>query len=379
MESSNPVHGRTNNVYDASRTVGGSSGGTAATVSALGAPFAITSDVGGSTRIPSLFNGLFGLKPTGGAVSNDGTTPTVINRTNWFCQLGPCARHAEDLLPLLKIIAGPGQYDPACKTFQTRSDLIEGWVSDKIPVETLRFLDCRRQPGSSGPLSLFQKRRDEAMIKGHDKVVEFLKLKGACITPIDFPELSIGFDIWAACMGRETKERPFRHLLAEGKPGTFSGSVIWAFKELLVWVASWGHLSDHTLPGVALAALEAVEELASGKNKRLCEKGESLRMAIAQALGKDGVMILPNLPTSAPSHEWHFLLRAAESAATGLINVLEFPSCAVPLGLDRDGLPVGIQIIANHGNDHLCVSVARALEEGGIAKWVPPVKSLVDH
>ena len=77
------------------------------------------------------------------------------------------------------------------------------------------------------------------------------------------------------------------------------------------------------------------------------------------------------MPTPATEHG--FPLRAAESGATGLINVLEFPSCAVPLGLDDSGLPVGVQIIANHGNDHLCISVARALEDAGIARWVPPV------
>jgi fatty acid amide hydrolase 2 len=84
-------------------------------------------------------------------------------------------------------------------------------------------------------------------------------------------------------------------------------------------------------------------------------------------------MIVPNLPTPAPEHGFQFLLRASESGATGLLNVLEFPTIAIPLGLDENGLPVGVQVIANHGNDHLCISIARALQDAGIAHWVPPI------
>jgi len=370
MESSNHVYGRTNNVYDASRTVGGSSGGTAATVSALGSPFAITSDVGGSTRIPSLFNGLFGLKPTGGSVSNEGTTPSTINRVNWFCQLGPCARHAEDLLPLLKLLAGPALPNPNYGEYQTKKDVAERWLSDRIPLSKMKVYDCRRQPGSFGILGVFQKARDQAMIDAHDKVVKFMLEAGTTVQDVDFPELSEGFDLWSACLGKETSSRPFRVILAEGKKG--AGSVAWAFKELFLWLFTLGNYSDHTLPAVALAALEAIESLAVSKNKRMCVRTEKLRQTISEVLGDDGVMILPSLPTPAPAHGFQFVLRAAECAATGLINVLEFPSCAIPLGLDEEGLPLGVQVIANHGNDHLCLSVATALEEAGIAGWRPP-------
>lgn len=70
------VYGTTNNPYDFGRTAGGSSGGVAAAVSACMAPIGISSDVGGSTRIPALYCGLFGHKPTGGAISNSNTYPS---------------------------------------------------------------------------------------------------------------------------------------------------------------------------------------------------------------------------------------------------------------------------------------------------------------
>ena len=64
-ESSNHVYGSTNNPYDFSRTAGGSSGGCGAAVASCMSPISMASDVGGSIRIPALYNGLFGHKPTG--------------------------------------------------------------------------------------------------------------------------------------------------------------------------------------------------------------------------------------------------------------------------------------------------------------------------
>ena len=62
----NCLYGVTNNPYDLSRTVGGSSGGAGCMVSAAGVPFAVGSDIGGSIRLPSFMNGIFGHKTTPG-------------------------------------------------------------------------------------------------------------------------------------------------------------------------------------------------------------------------------------------------------------------------------------------------------------------------
>jgi len=53
----------------------------------------------------------------------------------------------------------------------------------------------------------------------------------------------------------------------------------------------------------------------------------------------------------------------------GIINVMELPSTLVPLGLSEDGKPFGVQVVANHGNDHLCIAVAAALQKKGVARW----------
>ncbi len=66
IESENPLYGRTNNPYDLSRTAGGSSGGEGAAVGSGGSPFGVGADIGGSIRVPALFCGVFGHKPSAG-------------------------------------------------------------------------------------------------------------------------------------------------------------------------------------------------------------------------------------------------------------------------------------------------------------------------
>lgn len=65
-ESRNNLFGQTNNPYNTTRTVGGSSGGEGALMAASGTPLSLASDIGGSTRMPAFFNGLFGHKPSEG-------------------------------------------------------------------------------------------------------------------------------------------------------------------------------------------------------------------------------------------------------------------------------------------------------------------------
>lgn len=67
----NSLYGTTNNPYDLTRIVGGSSGGAGCIVSAAGVPFAIGADIGGSIRLPSFMNGIFGHKTTPGNKTND--------------------------------------------------------------------------------------------------------------------------------------------------------------------------------------------------------------------------------------------------------------------------------------------------------------------
>ena len=101
----NPHYGPCHNPWDLARIPGGSSGGSGAAVAADLALVTVGTDTGGSVRIPAALNGVCGLRPTMGRISNRGVIPV-----SWtFDTVGPLARRAEDIAHVLQVLAG---YDP---------------------------------------------------------------------------------------------------------------------------------------------------------------------------------------------------------------------------------------------------------------------------
>ncbi|KAL6424912.1 hypothetical protein ACFW04_010053 [Cataglyphis niger] len=247
-ETRNNLYGQTNNPYDITRTVGGSSGGEAAIVAACGAPFSICSDIGGSTRMPAFFNGLFGHKPSevGGIGLRENDYPDTM------VAAGPLCKKAEDLAPLLKVLISPN-------------------------VHRLKL----------------------------DEPVNVQKLK------VFYQESS----------------------------GDLRASKI-----------------NRTMQATLIKVVQHFRKLTGSATK--------------EKLGDNGVLFYPSAPFPA-SYHYSTYLRPFNFGYWCLFNVLRFPSCQVPLGLDEQGLPVGIQVIAAPYNDHLCFAVAKELETtfGG---WVPP-------
>lgn len=104
-ECSNLVSGRTLNPYDSSRTSGGSSGGEGALNGAGASVFGLGSDIAGSIRVPSMFNGIFGHKPTAAVVSLDGHFPSSTDKNfNKYLTIGPMCRYAKDLPTLTHLM-----------------------------------------------------------------------------------------------------------------------------------------------------------------------------------------------------------------------------------------------------------------------------------
>ena len=134
IETENRQYGRTNNAYDRRRTAGGSSGGEGAVVGSGGSPLGLGADIGGSIRIPAFFNGVFGLKPTPGLVPSTGQFPTVETEVAaMMLTIGPITRRAEDLIPMLRVIAGPDGIDPYMR------EMPIGDPTD-VPIEGMRVL-----------------------------------------------------------------------------------------------------------------------------------------------------------------------------------------------------------------------------------------------
>jgi fatty acid amide hydrolase 2 len=137
MEARNPLYGHTNNPWDLDRTAGGSSGGCGALVACGAVPFSLGADIGGSVRIPAAFCGTFGHKPSGRMVPTTGHLPQPHGLARALLCLGPLTRRSEDLLPLLRILAGPDGFDPVVRGMALPSG--EAWIDlaqlEVYPVE----------------------------------------------------------------------------------------------------------------------------------------------------------------------------------------------------------------------------------------------------
>jgi aspartyl-tRNA(Asn)/glutamyl-tRNA(Gln) amidotransferase subunit A len=118
--SQNPHHGLCRNPWNIDAIPGGSSGGAGAAVAAGFSEIALGTDTGGSIRIPAALNGVTGLRPTVGRVSNHGCMPTGAR----FDTIGPLARRAIDVADAYEVIAGYDKQDP-----YSEDRPVEGWRS----------------------------------------------------------------------------------------------------------------------------------------------------------------------------------------------------------------------------------------------------------
>ncbi|MBF0237758.1 MAG: amidase [SAR324 cluster bacterium] len=339
METNNRVYGRTNNPYDPARIVGGSSGGEGSIVGAGGVPFGLGSDVGGSIRMPAFFNGVFGHKPTGGLIPNTGQFPVAENNALRYLTTGPLCRKAEDLMPLVRILAGPDGLDEWCHAYNLQDP-------NEVMVEKLQILNV---PGN------LRTRVTQDLLDSQSQCADALKKQGANVRTRHIDTLKNSLEIWTTMMVA-AGGTPFGTMLGNGNP-------VRAIPEMVRWLT---RRSPHTLPAIMLAFLEKMPFVF----KRHIEMRDELRQELVGLIGNHGVMLYPSYSSPAPFH-YQPLLNPLDWVFTGIFNVLEFPVTQVPLGLNKDGLPLGIQIVATPGNDHLSIAVAMYLEKifGG---WVPP-------
>ncbi|MEW5738058.1 MAG: amidase [Myxococcota bacterium] len=331
MESDNRVWGRSNNPYDVTRTVGGSSGGEGAIVGAGGSPFGLGSDIGGSIRLPAFFNGVFGHKPSPGLVPNEGQYPVASPGVR-LLGTGPLARRAEDLPLLLSVLSARPEPDTSLDARRLTVLVLEGdghiRVSDDL-------LDAQAQ------------------------AADVLGRRGARVKTVHLEGLGGVFDMWAAAM-EEASESSFGDLLGQGVP-------LNPLVELGRFLVG---RSPYTFPAVGLLALEGLLSRFEGRKAKALEAAAQLEARVRSMLGPDTVLLYPPYPEVAPKHGRPMLF-PTRFVYTGLFNLLGLPVTQVPMGLDAQGVPLGVQVAAAEGQDARTLAVAQWLEEdcGG---WVWP-------
>ena len=342
LESENPLYGRTNNPYDADRTAGGSSGGEGAAVGSGGSAFGVAADIGGSIRVPALFCGVFGHKPSAGLIPNTGLWPSTRGEAEHLLAVGPITRRAEDLLPLLQIMAGPDGWDPLA---------VEMELGDPTEVTLDGMLVTVIDDSSLRPMSrLLQDARE--------RTVGALASAGARVRRISLPSWRNALLPFLAALQQNSggESRRVTALLRE------AGESDTSLRALL-----FGQ-GGHTLP-TRLALLAEALPTHDSMRKRLLARAHELAAELVEAID-DGILLHPAHLDVAPRHRRTYG-RPWLTTPASIFNLAGVPVTEVPLGLSPAGLPVGVQVAAAHGADHLTIAIALELEAifGG---WVPP-------
>lgn len=345
LESNNYLYGVTNNPYNLSRLVGGSSGGEACLVSSAGSVMGIGSDIGGSIRMPAFFNGVYGHKPSSNIINSEKQHPPARGIQCDMIATGPIARYASDLRLLFKILAGP-DYEQVKQKFETKVDL-----------KSLKYYFIRDLQGNLLVSDLSDDTKN-ALKKAVDCIEKSFNTK---VTEIKLKKLKSAFQIWSSMMSNgEASSDNFGRLLKDSTEESIN-----PYKELLKSITGYQKL--HTLPAIGLALTERIP---NPHSKHYIEMGKQLKQELKDILGDDGVLLFPSFPVVAPYHNQPIFTNTLDFVHYGIINAMGLPSTQCPMGLSSEGLPTGVQVISNHSNDHLTIRVAEYFE-ANLVGWTP--------
>lgn len=343
-DAKNPVYGRTNNPHDFSRIPGGSSGGEGALLASAGSVVGIGTDLAGSIRMPCYFCGIFGHKPTPFVVSIDGMIPNMQNDREKLIGLGPMTRYACDLKPMLKILASNNsdklQLD---KPF----DLNELKIYYLFDLNDPLAAEC-----NSDVLDIIGRAIDYLVNKYH---VDAKQIK--------FDAFKHGWFIWSVeAYGKEDLPPISSLFTGRNKSGQMN-----CCKEM---VKKMFGKSEHGFNAIMMVLFDKFNPTyGSNEHIKLTKEAADLRKQFNELLGDNGIILMPTHPESAPKHNTTSF-KIFNTAYTCLPNILQCPITQCPLGFAKDGLPIGVQILAKPFNDRLTIAVSEELEKvfGGWSK-----------
>lgn len=345
----------TRNPWDPKRTPGGSSGGSAAAVSAWECLVALGSDTGGSIRQPAAFCGVVGLKPTYGRVSRYG----LVAFASSLDQIGPMARSVEDCALLFEAISGHDPKDSTSLPMPQEGGLLEAIHEDP---EGLRI---------GIPKEYFVEGLDEEVREKVLDVASALEGLGLKVEEISLPHTEYAVATYYIICTSEASSNLARYdgvkygLRVEGKD----------LMDMYMDTRSKGFG-----PEVKRRIMLGTFALSAGYYDQYYYKASQVRTLIKRdferAFEKCDLILTPTSPTPA------FLLGEKvedplqmylSDIFTIPANLAGLPALSIPCGLSRSGLPIGAQLIGRPCDEKTILRVARAYEEAANLRLLPPV------
>lgn len=269
-----------------------------------------------------------------------GTFPDTHDRLSALVGIGPMSRFAEDLLPALKIIAGKNAGNLR--------------LDEPVNLAEVKVFYQLNDGGSP-----FSSKVEPDIISAIQRAVRYLQV--ICVkqepqqTQIRYVKDS--FDLWLNHMNGGID---MASLVTNGR----------GFNPFIELIKSLFGCSRHTFNTIAQVMLSKLYVKNPLKDNKRNVKEIALLTEFDNMLGTDGVFLYPTYPNVALFHsEPNF--HSYSVTYTAIVNLLGLPSTAVPMGLGREGLPIGLQVIAGRNQDRLCLAIARELEKA-FGGWVEP-------
>lgn len=329
-----PLTGITNNPWDTGRTTGGSSGGAAASVAAGLGPLATGSDGGGSIRVPSSLCGTVGLKASLGRIPD----ATEISQFDTVSVVGPITRTVADNALMLNSIAGPNP-DVVFSLLETDFDFLADIEGASVSGLRIAFSPDLGYPGVEPDVAA-----------GLSKAAEVFEADlGAKVDSVEL-QLPDPFDYfikwWGPYISLEMNQ-----MISEGHDLSESHPVMVEFVEQVKDMTA----ADH-------AYTELVERSA-------------LHQAFADVFRDHDLLIWPTTAMVAFPHPGEVggptevggrqsqTPTLENQRLTEAISHAGYPAITIPCGFNEDGMPIGLQIAACHGQDAAVLRAAAAFEE----------------
>ena len=332
------------NPFNTKHCAGGSSGGVASAVGANIAPYGLGSDTGGSIRQPASFCGIVGLKPTYGAVSRYG----LIAYASSLDQIGPITKTVEDASIVYDAIS---DYDPKDSTSQGRKgELTYNTINNDI--KGMKIGIAREY------LEGIRDDVKEAVL-GAVKVYESL---GAEVVYFDMPAIKYALPVYyiIACAEASSNLGRYDGIRYGYKAEHYNGT-----HDMMCRTRSEGFGDE-----VKRRILLGTYVLSAGYYDAYYKKAQNLRGSIVkafdEAFSKCDFVLAPTVPMTA-FEMGHAVSDPVETYLTDIctvpVNIAGLPAVSVPCGFNKNGMPIGMQLIGNKFNEAVILNAANAYEK----------------
>lgn len=335
----------TKNPWNLNTVPGGSSGGSAAAVAANMVPWALGSDTGGSIRQPSSLCGVVGLKPTYGLVSRYG----LVAFASSLDQIGPITKDVTDSAMLLNLITGHDEKD-STSVMQEKKDYTKALRED---VKGLRI---------GVPKEYFGEGINEEVKQSVKEAIKKYEEMGAIVEEcsLDIADESLAVYYIIACAEASSNLGRFDGIRYGYRTENFN-----SLKDIYRNSRSEGFGAE-----VKRRIILGTYVLSSGYYDAYYKKAQKVRTLIKKEFEKlfekYDVLLTPTSPTVAyeiGSKSSNPLEMYLADLCTVTVNIAGLPGISVPCGIDKAGMPIGMQLIGKHFDEETILRAAYTFEK----------------